>query len=310
MVVGEDRALCYPEGYQPHVDILYSLASIESPRRFARDRDVLRRAVMAAARNRPETGFFGRLGQLLALNRRIRLRAFYDATDGIEELLPWTGDGGRALDVGCGAGRLMIGLKRVGWRVEGIEWNPQAADLASRYTGCSVRVGDFRSLDVPANSYDLVVLHHVLEHLDSPSSALRRIAELLAPGGRAVLVYPNPRSLGATIFCERWLHWDVPRHLVIPAPSALIQEARKVGLVPWRVRSTARKAGPVLALSRADRRESIQERANCRVELGDRVLHLLEASLVAAGLAMGEELVVTLVPGVRLPLGHGDGAGR
>lgn len=72
-----------------------------------------------------------------------------------------------------------------------------AAGAAARsFSGQVVWQGDFRRIDLPRGAYHLVSLSHVFEHLNDPLGALRRLAELLAPEGRVVLLYPNPEFLG------------------------------------------------------------------------------------------------------------------
>ncbi len=54
--------------------------------------------------------------------------------------------------------------------------------------------------------------------------------DLLEPGGIAVVAIPNPDSLQARAFGDRWLHLDLPLHLVhIPAP-ALLARLRELGM--------------------------------------------------------------------------------
>jgi 2-polyprenyl-3-methyl-5-hydroxy-6-metoxy-1,4-benzoquinol methylase len=63
-------------------------------------------------------------------------------------------------------------------------------------------------------SFDAVTLWHVLEHLESPGAALRRIHGWIEPGGALLLGVPNLDSLQARLAPERWFHLDVPRHRV------------------------------------------------------------------------------------------------
>ena len=290
VVISDDLGLCYPEGYPPHVFTANAEACIEASRIGRRLRDRLRQAVVAEVRNAEASSIERLLGRVLALSRRIRLRAFYDFADGVDEFLPWTKDDGRALDIGCGAGRLMLSLMRLGWKVEGVEWNSYAAESAIRRTERPVHVGDFQELHLPQAAYDLVILHHVLEHLHSPRKALERIAELLAPNGRAVVVYPNCESIGVRILGHRWFPWEVPRHLVLPSSRALLDQARKTNLIPLRVRSTGRNAAAYFSMSRCGEGGINDSRA----DWFDWVMHLFENLCVVAGLPVGEEWIITL----------------
>ncbi|HEX5083196.1 MAG TPA: class I SAM-dependent methyltransferase [Blastocatellia bacterium] len=295
MVIVEDLPLCYPDAYFTHQSPDVSPAPIAAtarPKAGLKLRAQLRQSVMAAVRQAPMRGVIGRLGGLLAKNRRLRERAFRDLV--IDELLPFKPGAARALEVGCGAGRLLKALAQAGWQVEGFEWDEQAAEIARRTTGQPVMVGDFQNTALPFGAYDLVVLQHVLEHLADTLRCLRKIADILAPGGRAVLIYPNIESLGALMFREDWLHWDPPRHLILPAESAIRKAADDVGLVTVSLKSSARRAEWAIACSRRYRKRELINIHNVSITFQDRLLALYERALMAIGFDLGEELVVVL----------------
>jgi ubiquinone/menaquinone biosynthesis C-methylase UbiE len=58
-----------------------------------------------------------------------------------------------------------------------------------------VRQGDIYDLPVPANSFDVVVIHQVLHFLDDGARAIREAARVLAPSGRVVVVDFAPHDL-------------------------------------------------------------------------------------------------------------------
>ena len=82
----------------------------------------------------------------------------------------------------------------------------------------------------PPGEADLVVLWHVLEHLDVPAATLDRIRGWLKPGGRLVVAVPNISSVQAQIGEDRWFHQDVPRHRVHFSPEGLgaLLEAKRI----------------------------------------------------------------------------------
>jgi SAM-dependent methyltransferase len=119
--------------------------------------------------------------------------------------------GARVLEVGAGDGRFLARLAGAGHRVSGIEPSAAACEQA-RARGVEIEnvgIGDAR---VAPRSQDAVVLWHVLEHLDEPEAALRRVREWLVPRGRVVVACPNLGSLQARIGGDAWFHQDVPRH--------------------------------------------------------------------------------------------------
>jgi len=287
-VVIEDLSLCYPDEYP-----LHQAPDVRSttPQTALRLRALLRQAVMAAVWKIPMKGAIGRLGGLLAKSHRLRERAFYGL---IDEMIPSKPGVARALDVGCGAGHLLKALDHAGWQVEGVEWDEKAAEIARRMSGRQVVAGDFQKSALPFAAYDLVVLHHVLEHLPDTPGCLRKIADILAPGGRAVLIYPNSESLGARIFREDWFHWDPPRHLVLPVARAVTKAAEDIGLITAISKSSARGAKGVIAFTRRYRKREPINLHTVSISFQDRLFAFYERALMAIGFELGEELIIVL----------------
>lgn len=290
MVVEEDLPLCYPVDYYTHEAAAGPpwTPPAASRRWLSRFRDALRQGIVVALSGQAAPGLAARLGRVLARSRRMRERAFYDRA--IDELLP-RGSGRRALDVGCGSGVVLRSLREVGWEAEGVEWDPVAATQAETSAGCTVHRGDFRQAGLPLGAYDLVVLHHVFEHLRSPVAALDRVAELLTTHGRAVFVYPNIRSLGARVFGSWWFPLDTPRHLVLAPLSALSRAAERRNLMRVTCRTTARFAAQFLAHSRDYRAGRGIDQGNPRVSRVDRLVGGAERLLSLCRLDMGEEAI-------------------
>lgn len=96
------------------------------------------------------------------------------------------GEGGTALDVGAGAGRVMNALREAGFDVWGIEPSPSFRGTAlatysldpDRLRLCAIEDTWF-----PAESFDFITFSAVLEHLANPSVALERALAWLRPGG-------------------------------------------------------------------------------------------------------------------------------
>lgn len=105
----------------------------------------------------------------------------------VEQHLP---DDGVVLDVGCASGGLLAALGERAGRREGIEVDHAAAARAEQFAD-AVHVGSIEDLDLPADTFDVVVLGDVLEHLVDPAAALARIRPLLRAGGCVVVSLPN-----------------------------------------------------------------------------------------------------------------------
>jgi SAM-dependent methyltransferase len=109
----------------------------------------------------------------------------------------------RVVDLGGGTGVIAISLAALGYSVTVVDPSPDAlaslerrtrdAGLGARIRGRQGDAGDLVDLIGSAGA-DLVICHRVLEVVDSPSAALRSIADVLAPDGALSLVVSQRRS--------------------------------------------------------------------------------------------------------------------
>jgi SAM-dependent methyltransferase len=109
---------------------------------------------------------------------------------------------GPVIDVGAGDGTLIDELRACGREATGLERGSARADF--RDEPLAAVDGDWAA----------VVFWHSLEHLPDPGDAIRQAARLLKPGGVIAVAVPNNDSIQARAFGDRWLHLDLPRHLV------------------------------------------------------------------------------------------------
>lgn len=119
---------------------------------------------------------------------------------------------GRLLDIGCGVGDFLLQVKKLGWEVMGIEPSNQAANIAqSRLGFAPLKPTDYEKL--LDQSFDVITMWHVLEHVDDLKSQTKELNRLLRPRGRLVIALPNYQSFDCQYYNDKWAAWDVPRHL-------------------------------------------------------------------------------------------------
>lgn len=118
----------------------------------------------------------------------------------------------RLLDIGCGTGDFLKIAKNHNWHVTGVEPNPKARDIANLKTNNSVSDID-QLLKFEPNSFDVITLWHVLEHLPKLDDHISIFNSLLKPNGRLIIAVPNYKSFDAKHYKEYWAAFDVPRHL-------------------------------------------------------------------------------------------------
>ncbi len=99
----------------------------------------------------------------------------------------------RILDLGAGTGALSMRLADAGFRVTAADLLPDnfQAQEAAQFLPADLDGEFLLGLE---GSFAGVVAVEILEHLEHPRGFLRRIAALLAPGGRLIVTTPNPAS--------------------------------------------------------------------------------------------------------------------
>lgn len=130
-----------------------------------------------------------------------------------------------ALDLGCGAGKLMQLLSPHFDLVVGIDLSYEMIKVAQISEKDNLRwiVADVARVPFPSLSFDYVVSHTCLHHVPDLNQALKEVHRLMRPGGRAAL-----------LDCVQFLPWPANRHFY------LRYKARK--LITWVQEVFARKA--------------------------------------------------------------------
>jgi SAM-dependent methyltransferase len=286
----EDLPLCYPAEYYTHDS---RPDGDGRPPAAGSLRGLLKRAIRSAAdevADRELATPIRLAGRLLALFPALRYRARPGLVDG---LAPSDPGRRRCLEVGPGRGLDLGRLRALGWETCGLEADPVAAQAARESSGCEVRVGTLASTDYPPGGFDLVYMSHVAEHLPDPVGSMRRCLDLLSPGGRLVIVCPNPASLTARVYGRFSAVWEPPRHLVLAPPAAFASLLKEIGFEGIRMGTTSRHAAEHNAASRALRsgRSWSWSRPHPSTA-ADRLFGLVEALAVSLGWEVGEEMIV------------------
>jgi 2-polyprenyl-3-methyl-5-hydroxy-6-metoxy-1,4-benzoquinol methylase len=121
-------------------------------------------------------------------------------------------EGKKLLDIGCGTGDFLETAQHNNWHVSGTEPNKQARAIANKKTNHSVFETE-ELLKFKPNSFDVISLWHVLEHLQNLEDHISTFKNLLKPNGTLIIAVPNYKSYDAKHYKEFWAAYDVPRHL-------------------------------------------------------------------------------------------------
>lgn len=119
---------------------------------------------------------------------------------------------GKLLDIGCGVGDFLHVAENKGWQCTGVEPSEEAREIArQRIKGDLLYSEDLEQLT--DQSFDLITMWHVLEHVDDLKWQVAQLQRLIKPNGRIVIAVPNYRSYDGRFYNAYWAAYDVPRHL-------------------------------------------------------------------------------------------------
>ena len=141
----------------------------------------------------------------------------------------------RLLDAGAGRGRFLAAAAAAGYDAHGIEPSDRGI-VAVREKRLDVRQATIEDAEIDERSVDIVTLWHVLEHVEHPAVALRRIHDWLRPDGGLIVGVPNLDSWQARLGGPRWYHLDVPRHRSHFTPAGITILLMESGFEPVRTR--------------------------------------------------------------------------
>ncbi|MBP7275577.1 MAG: class I SAM-dependent methyltransferase [Kiritimatiellae bacterium] len=135
----------------------------------------------------------------------------------------------RILDVGCGSGGLLFILAHLGFQnLSGID--PHIADDAELLDG-KVRIEktSLSGFHKHMGAWDMVMMHHSLEHMPDPQAALHAAAALLKPGGMLLIRTPTVSSYAWKHYGPDWFQIDAPRHNFIHSIESMRHLAEATG---------------------------------------------------------------------------------
>lgn len=157
--------------------------------------------------------------------RRKLLKRF--PNPGIDALLriPLNTDS-RILDFGCGNGALLYDMQEQGF-TNLLGADPYLdADIQYK-NGLKVLKRELHQIE---GVFDLIMLHHVFEHIDSPLNFLQEAAKHLAPGAILLIRIPMADSLAWETYRQNWVQLDAPRHVYLHTQKSMSLLAGKAGL--------------------------------------------------------------------------------
>jgi 2-polyprenyl-3-methyl-5-hydroxy-6-metoxy-1,4-benzoquinol methylase len=142
--------------------------------------------------------------------------------------------GARVLDVGTGGGAFLEAGNQFGYDTYGMEPSAYLVQKG-RERHLKIEQGTIERHDFAPQSFDMVCLWDVLEHLPEPKEALIRIRKLLKPGGILLINYPDIGTLPARLTGKRFW-WIISVHLQHFTRKSVADICRRTGFEAFHFR--------------------------------------------------------------------------
>jgi 2-polyprenyl-3-methyl-5-hydroxy-6-metoxy-1,4-benzoquinol methylase len=145
---------------------------------------------------------------------------------------------GRVLDIGCFAGFFLEIAKKRSWKVHGIEPSTWATEIAKRKK-ITIIADDIENVSLKPNTYDLITMWDVIEHLPNPRKVLQTCHKAMKKNGIIALGTPNIESLVATLL-KKNNPYLIRMHIMFFSPKTLRRLLEEEGFTILKVYSYGR----------------------------------------------------------------------
>ena len=115
---------------------------------------------------------------------------------------------GAILDIGAGTGDFLSVAGNNGWKTVGVEPSDKAKAIAKSKGVSFVE----KTSELDNNSFDVITMWHVLEHVPNLDEQIKELKRLLKPTGTLIVAVPNFKSFDAKHYGQFWAAYDVPIH--------------------------------------------------------------------------------------------------
>jgi 2-polyprenyl-3-methyl-5-hydroxy-6-metoxy-1,4-benzoquinol methylase len=130
-----------------------------------------------------------------------RERTFKRSIDQLHQFLQ---PPGKLLDIGCYTGVFMETAAAEGWQVQGVALSSWAVNIARKSGVGTVYETPLHQLPLPKESFDVITLWDVIEHLTHPKDMLKNVNHLLKPGGVLAFSTHMVDSLAVRLMGKRY----------------------------------------------------------------------------------------------------------
>ena len=136
---------------------------------------------------------------------------------------------GKILDIGCSIGQFLDMGQKFGYDVLGLELNERAIKYAEENYNVKIEKKLLNECNFPGDSFDIISMFGVIEHLPDPLYVMKDVYRILKPGGAFIGICPNVQSLVCMVLHEQSKTFTGRLHLSYFSEKTLRFLFNKVG---------------------------------------------------------------------------------
>lgn len=141
----------------------------------------------------------------------------------LSEILEYIQPDGILLDIGCGWGAFLDNARSKGFEPRGIELTKKCVRFANEELRIKVSDKFFEDIYFDNESISVVTMIHVLEHIPTPTTTLKKIFQILKPNGLFAGIIPNIESYCSQTLKEQW-YWLDPNYHYVHYSSKILKK--------------------------------------------------------------------------------------
>ena len=136
---------------------------------------------------------------------------------------------GKLLDIGCSIGTFLDIARKKGWDTFGIDLSKASIDYCTKELKLNVKQGKLEDIKFPSNSFDVVIMSDLLEHVPNPIATLKEANRILKKEGLLFITTPDIGSITAKLMRTRWVHLKPREHIYYFTPKTIERILSKTG---------------------------------------------------------------------------------
>ena len=133
------------------------------------------------------------------------------------------------LDFGCGKGVFLKSASKYGWSVKGIETSRKRAEFGKNNYHLDIDTNEFKGGFIKGGPFNVILLLHVLEHLNDPKYLLKELTNNLVLNGYLIVEVPLFESFQSRLSKRYWMHLDPPFHISHFTKKRLLSMTEELG---------------------------------------------------------------------------------